>query len=262
MTNTSVEHEYRVLLPRLLGLYPQAAGGASRLALRESHTGVGHVAHGWYMRCHRGVTAVLTLEGVNLQTEAAPVRRSVLEHVVALKWLVDQGAAVADILRRGAAYDATRRKAAVQAAGWTSVDTALFDAVIQDGEGLDRTNDNLLTFKQRCDRFGTEHDWTTYLNETAQSHPSWESALPYLDITSGTPVARSHALPVIDQAGFCAIHIFEALWCMSKILDSSYLTAEVDEVGGVLENLMLRQRRELGLSVPAPSASAPSQQGQ
>ncbi|MFG2847131.1 hypothetical protein ACGF12_28745 [Kitasatospora sp. NPDC048296] len=138
MSNTSVEQEYRALLPRLLVLYPHAIADASQRRIRQSHAEVGHLAHGWYMRCHRGVLAVLALEAAGLQVEAAPTRRSVLEHVVALKWLAEQGGIVADILRRGAAHDANKRKAAVKAANWTSVDTALFDAVIHDGQSLQR----------------------------------------------------------------------------------------------------------------------------
>ncbi|MFJ5034579.1 DUF5677 domain-containing protein [Streptomyces sp. NPDC088560] len=224
MSHTAVEHEYRTLLARLLRLYPDAGNHALQLQIRETHVEVGHVAHGWYMRCHRGVLAVLTLEETGFQVEAAPIRRSVLEHVVALKWLAEKGSVVADILRRGAARDAVRRKAAVEAANWTSVDVDLFDAVIQDGQGLHPQHDTFLNFKHRCERFGTPHDWTTYLNETAQCHPSWESALPYLDVTSGRPRARSTPAPLIDQAGFCAIHLFEALVCISEIIDSEHLS--------------------------------------
>ncbi|MFB7745405.1 DUF5677 domain-containing protein [Streptomyces sp. NPDC056132] len=260
MSNTSVEQEYRSLLPRLLGLYPRVVGDPAQRRIRQSHAEVGHVAHGWYMRCHRGVLAVLALEAEGLQVEAAPIRRSVVEHVVALKWLAEQGAVVADILRRGAARDADRRKAAVKAANWTSVDMALFDAVIHDAQGLDPQYDTLLSFKHRCDRFGTPHDWTTYLNETAQSHPSWESALPYLDITSGRPMARTTPAPAFDQAGFCTIHLLEALICISQIIDSDYLGAELGEISPITEALIVRQRLEQGLVIPPELQRAQEEQ--
>ncbi|GAA4035819.1 hypothetical protein GCM10023063_20590 [Arthrobacter methylotrophus] len=208
------------------------------------------MAHGWYMRCHRGVQAVLVLEDAGFQVEAAPIRRSVLEHVVALKWLAAQGSVVAGILRRGAANDAKRRKEAMRAANWTSVDLGLFDAVIQDGHGIDSQYDNLLAFKHRCERFGTSHDWTTYLAETAQSHPSWESALPYLDVTTGKPVARNAPNPLVDQAGFCAIHLLEALICINQIIDSDSLAAALDEIELLVKALVVRQRQERGLPVP------------
>lgn len=245
-----VEREYRALLPRLLALYPTGGIPASQIRIRSSYVEVGPVAHGWFMRCRRGVEAVLMLEDAGFQIEAAPVRRSVLEHVVALKWLAGQGRVVADILRRGAAADAVKRKAAVQAANWTSVDVDLFDAVIKGGEGLDRQHDNLLAFKHRCDRFGTEHDWVTYLAETGQSHPGWESAAPYLDLTASEPVALSTPGPLIDQAGFCAVHLLEALDCVNGIFDSDGLAAGLEEMVPLMKTLVVRQREELGLPVP------------
>lgn len=244
----TVEEEYRTLLPQLLSLYP--AVGRSGLRFRETHQGVGHVAHGWYMRCHRGIEAVLLLEQANRQEEAAPIRRSVVEHVVGLKWLVEQGSIVADILRRGAAHDATKRKAAMQAANWTSVDLQLFDAVIDDARDLDRQHDVLLNFKPRCDRFGTPHDWTTYLTETRHCHPCWESAVAYLDLSSGNPVARSHPASLIDQAGFCAVHLYEALISINEIVDDQRLDGELDEICPRLHSIIVRQRRELGLLIP------------
>jgi hypothetical protein len=251
MTQPSVEQEYRALLPRLLQLYPSGGVPAGNVRIRGSHIEAGHVAHGWYMRCQRGIQAVLMLEDAGFQIEAAPIRRSVLEHVVALKWLADQGSVVAGILRRGAAYDAKKRKEAVKAANWTSIDLDLFDAVIQDGEGIDPHFDNLLAFKNRCDKFGTPHDWTAYLAETAQCHPCWESAVPYLDITSGKPEARSTPGPLIDQAGFCTIHLFEALIYISQIVDSDGLSDALEDIEPLVKALVIRQRDERGLSVPA-----------
>lgn len=203
------------------------------------------------MRCHRGVEAVLLLEQANHQEEAAPIRRSVLEHVVGLKWLVEQGSVVADILRRGAAHDATKRKAAVQSSNWTSVDLQLFDAVVDDAKDLDRQYDVWLNFKPRCDRFGTSHDWTTYLTETTRCHPCWESAVAYLDLSSGQPIVRGHPVPLIDQAGFCAIHLYEALISFNEMLDDQELGSELNDIWPRLHTIIVRQRREHGLPIPA-----------
>jgi hypothetical protein len=190
------------------------------------------------------------LEDVHFQVEAAPIRRSILEHVVALKWLAGQGEVVADILRRGAAHDATKRKAAIQAANWTSVDEQLFDAVISDGQGLDPQHDTLLHFKHRCDQFGTPHDWATYLTETTQSHPCWESAAPYLVDASGKGRPLYQPESLIDQAGFCATHILEALVAINDMVDSDVLRTELDEVWPLFLALMVRQRQEKGLPIP------------
>ncbi|MDQ1734131.1 MAG: hypothetical protein QOH56_382 [Pseudonocardiales bacterium] len=240
------EADYRALLPILLGLYPSLPG----LTLQESHRPITHVAHGWYMRCHRGVQAVFQLEETGFQEEASPIRRSILEHVVALKWLAEQGGVVADILKRGAAHDAAKRKVALVAANWTAVDLGLFDAVIADQDGTDPQYDNLLHFKQRCDRFGTPHDWTTYLVETARSHPCWESAVPYMDVSTGRPLALDQPEPVIDQAGFCVIHLFEALVAIDHMIAASHLTPELERLDVEIRRIAVRQRREQGLHIP------------
>lgn len=245
----TVEQEYRDLLPRLLRAYPTFLAGEVRF--HDSHAPIGHVAHGWYMRCHRGVEAVLMLEQVKFQVEAAPIRRSVLEHAVALKWLAGQGGVVADILRRGAAHDATKRKAAIQAADWTSVDVQLFDAIIQDGQGLDPQHDTLLSFKHRCDRYGNDHDWVMYLTETTQSHPCWESAAPYLVDASGKGRPLYQPENLIDQAGFCATHLLEALMSINKMVESAALDAELQAIKPLFFANVVRQRGERGLPIPA-----------
>jgi Family of unknown function (DUF5677) len=220
------------------------------MTLRESHRRITHVAHGWYMRCHRGVEAVIQLEETGFQEEAAPIRRSILEHVVAMKWLAEQGGVVADILKRGAAHDAAKRKESVVRANWTSVDLDLFDAVIADEDGTDPQYDNLLRFKHRCDRFGTPHDWTTYLVETARSHPCWESAAPYLDLSSVKPFALDQPHSRIDQAGFCVIHLFDAVVALNQMIAAGPLTPQLEQLDRQIRLIAVRQRREQGLPIP------------
>ncbi|TLM73133.1 DUF5677 domain-containing protein [Pseudarthrobacter sp. NamB4] len=250
MSFLSVEEEYRAFLPRLLSLHPRESGTDSEVGVREPYREVAHVAYGWFMRCHRGIQAVLMLEEEGFQVEAAPIRRSVLEHVVALKWLAAQGSVAAGILRRGASNDARKRREAVRNANWTSVDLDLFDAVVQDGEGLDRQHDNLLAFKARCEKFGTSDDMVLYLAETAQSHPCWQSASPYLDLSSGKPVPLVDPGSPVDQAGFCVVHLIEALLCVNQIFESSILSADLEEILPAVRSLMVRQGEELGLPVP------------
>ncbi len=51
------------------------------------------VAHGFYCRVARTAQAALSLVDIGFGSEAAPLRRSVLEHVLALAWVIDEGAA-------------------------------------------------------------------------------------------------------------------------------------------------------------------------
>lgn len=242
----TVEEQYRALLPRLLALHP----AAMEARVKATHAEVSHVAHGWYMRCNRGVEAVLQLERIGYQEEAAPVRRSIVEHVVALKWLAAEGNAVSTVLRRGGSHEARKRKAALLDANWTSVDIAQFDAVAADGQNLDRQQDNLLNFKPRCDAYGSPYDLATWLTEVAGCHPSWESAVPYIRIENGTVAGVGGPIWQIDQAGFCAIHLFEGLCAFHAIFEDAPLDQELDKLHRELVATAVRQRRELGLPVP------------
>lgn len=246
LTMTTPEENYRALLPELLSLYPSLSDIRPKLP----HRPVAHVAHGWYMRCHRGIEAVVQLEETGFQEEASPIRRSILEHVVSLKWLAAQGGAVADVLKSGAARDAAKRKESVIQANWTSVSLNIFDEIIVDGMNTNTQHDYLLAFKHRCDKFGTPHDWTTYIIETARSHPCWESAVPYIDGNSSRPRLRVQPDPLIDQAGFCVIHLFEALVAVNQMIETSPLTSQLETLDRQIRSIVVGQRREQGLPIP------------
>jgi hypothetical protein len=202
------------------------------------------------MRCHRGVEAVLQLEQTGYQEEAGPIRRSIVEHVVALKWLAAEGNKISVALRRGASHEAGKRKEALQNANWTSVDVGQFDSVIADGVNLDRQQDHLLLFKQRCDAYASPYDLASYLSEVARFHPSWESAVPYIKIENGHVAALSRPAWSIDQAGFCAIHLLEALITFHSILEDAPLDEEIDRLHDKVIAIAVRQRRDLGLPIP------------
>lgn len=98
---------YEPILAELISLYPRlmAAGGSP---VKDGFHQVTHLAHGWYMRCHRGVQALLCLCEAGFAEEAAPIRRSIVEHAVALHWLVAEGAGILDTVARGHAAGGPR----------------------------------------------------------------------------------------------------------------------------------------------------------
>jgi hypothetical protein len=61
--------ELKLLYPNLLTKGP---------ACRTGYRGVVHLAHGWYLRCHRGVEAIVLLGDAGYAEEASPIRRSVI----------------------------------------------------------------------------------------------------------------------------------------------------------------------------------------
>jgi hypothetical protein len=57
------------------------------------------------MRCKLNAEAVLVLESHGMEEEASPLRRSVVEHVVGLRWLHARGNEAVDVVRRGNARE-------------------------------------------------------------------------------------------------------------------------------------------------------------
>jgi hypothetical protein len=107
---------YAPLLKELMVLYPEQANSAP--PWRDGYARAGFLAHGWYMRCHRTVEAVLILGNAGYADEAAPLRRSIIEHVLALRWLAAEGDRILDTIARAHALDTRNRAEAVAAAGW------------------------------------------------------------------------------------------------------------------------------------------------
>lgn len=60
------------------------------------------------------------LDDAGFNVEAAPLRRSVLEHEIGLAWLVEDAATAYRVIGRGSLTDAIRRKESVERAGWTA----------------------------------------------------------------------------------------------------------------------------------------------
>lgn len=237
--------EYGPLLEELLAFYPP--GGARRL--RDGYHGVGHIAHGWYQRCHRGVEAVLTLAAAGYTEEAAPLRRSIIEHVVALKWLAAEGDRITDTLQRGHARNTKLRRDAVAAAQWTSLDLTAYDEVIAELVDADRSHDHLLQFKARSEEFGSVHDLPGYLAETARAHPNYESATPYFDHQTGEALLGDPT-GTVDQVGFCAQHLAEALIAMNAIFDPNPWTRELEDVVERIKTIDIAVRTERGMAIP------------
>src|SRR5258708_2707914 len=112
---------YQPLLEELFDLYPRLLRGEPEVRIRTGYRQVSFLAHGWYLRCHRGIESVLLLDAAAHAEEASPIRRSIIEHVVALRWLAAVGDKILDTVARGHARETKRRGDAVAAAKWTSV---------------------------------------------------------------------------------------------------------------------------------------------
>ncbi|MGZ5365668.1 MAG: DUF5677 domain-containing protein [Mycobacterium sp.] len=89
---TPDDEDFGPILDELLDLYPTMP----TLRLRKSRRRASHLTHGWYQRVRRSSEAVIGLNNLGYGPEAAPIRRTIIEHVVVLKWLADEGDKVLD----------------------------------------------------------------------------------------------------------------------------------------------------------------------
>lgn len=200
---------YEPILTEALTLYSLERMGGQRF--REGWQGVGHLAHGWYLRCHRGVMAISLLGNAGFAEEASPLRRSVIEHVVALQWLAVEGNRILDTVARAHADSSQRVRDAVETAGWTSISLEDADEAIVSAAADERdpANDHLQKFAARARRYSDAHTMVEYLVECGRSHPSYESAICYTDLSDGTFLNEPQR--ALWQISFAATHVLEAL---------------------------------------------------
>ena len=219
------------------------------IQLVPSHRQAGHLLHGWYLRVSRSVDALLTLEEVSLTEEAAPIRRCIIEHVLGLKWIAARGNEVVDTIARGHRRDADLRLKALQAANWTSVDLASMQQIIDELDQLqnDARNDYLLNFASRRTEFGDEHDLPGYLAETALTHPTYQSAINYFDVSSGSPKALPGPRLSIPSVPFATTQLLEALLAVRQAFDPRPWEAELDAALETYRSVTDSVRKQDGL---------------
>jgi hypothetical protein len=220
--------EYLPLLHELQGLYPSLATNPP--PWRDGYRNVGLLAHGWYMRCQRSLEAVIALGDAGYGDEAAPTRRSVIEHCLALRWLAVEGDKILDTIARGHSSDVKYRAKALRDAGWKSVNPADLQKIIDeiDPDSRDRTNDNLLQFAHRLAKYGDQHTLPGYIAETAKSHPTYESAMSYIAV----PNAALRSLPRenIWQVPFATTHLLEALIAVREAFEPQPWELELEDI--------------------------------
>lgn len=169
------ERRIRDLILECLALY----GGTTQINVDRAHIRVGPLAHGWYTAIRRTSRAILLLTEAGFEIEAAPLRRSLIEHVVALSWLVRaEDSVVTSVLR---AYQHTMsdlQLAARNAASDVSDDSA-FDMILGIDPGSS-PEDQYMNFTQRCNEFGSPQLLFGWKLESNLSHPSFSTSAAYV----------------------------------------------------------------------------------
>lgn len=169
--------EYRALLDEALAIMPGVEG---ELRYGPDYRKVGHIAHGWYMRVHRGVVAVMALEEAGHAGEAPPLRRSIIEHVVGLDWLAAEGDKILAALEVGHKEWTDHLRTSLE--GSSHFDADAFEKVAESMADADKSAAVWNKFTKRTNHFGDQRILKQYFAETGQSHATYESAMAYFDI--------------------------------------------------------------------------------
>jgi hypothetical protein len=240
-------HEYREIIPQLFAFQRGFDGGK----IRTSHVKVAHIAHGWYRRVVRGVAAVLTLEEAGYVGEAPPMRRSILEHNVALGWVAEEGNNILDPISRGHKFATEKLRDKLLEKGWSGESLAQFAEVLESVGSPDQHQDNLLQFATRVSRYGTLDDAIQVITETGLTHATYESAVAYFD--SETQQVTEHAERVVDQAPFAVTQLGLGIANFMRIFEDPPKEPVLDfaEIGIRIREIDRRYRLANGLTVPS-----------
>ncbi|MFW8744891.1 DUF5677 domain-containing protein, partial [Mesorhizobium japonicum] len=205
--------------------------GTYRLRYRR----VGHIAHGWMKRCARGIEAVMLLQRSGYAGEAAPLMRSVVEHSVALRWLVAEGPDILPTLMTNHQGGTKRLLDAALALAKGIVDEKHFRKVIESAEHDDHSRDNLQHFAARVDRYGTLQDQIEYFGYMLTSHATFQSAIAYWDQSDETP--RPTDANAADYRKQGAVYLYLALKSYSSIFVAPPWSSTLREVRGRIVDL-------------------------
>ncbi len=206
------DDEFGAILDELLDLYPTV----TTLKFREGHRKAIHLAHGWYQRVRRSCEAIISLERLGYGPEAAPIRRTIIEHTVALKWLAAGGDDVLDVMALEHADRAKRIRRATEAANWTSVDRDEIQAVIDeiDAESRDHSKAEFKHFSKQNQDPGV---LAAYLAEVGRAHATYQSAVDYVDVDQVAPMDKS--LVEIDNVKMAADFLLEATLSLHSMFE-------------------------------------------
>jgi len=142
----------------------------------EDHYQAAELAYAWYARTWHTTKALLLLHDHGFDPEAAPMRRTLIEHALALAWIGDSPDAAYDAHVAAHRYEV--EKLAKKPGSSTAVPRETLDALL--ALELDGGPEaNLVHTYDLAAKYGPEGAYTGWWAETGGSHPSWRSASPY-----------------------------------------------------------------------------------
>lgn len=202
----AIEPHFDPILADLLDVFPSSKGLKLPAELEESRFLVG----GWFAHVQNGVEAITLLVSNGLARETATVRRSVIEHTVALKWIRFERAAVLQTVVRTSTMGMVKANDATNDAYATSIPQHVIDQMQAIADNADASNDNMRSFANRIKKLTGKVEYADYMEETQLAHPSGQSALIY-----------ATDMPKYDkpgsQAAFCCLYLLYALEHLNNI---------------------------------------------
>lgn len=228
--------KFEPTLDKLLALYPDALDRGVMPPARSTHRVSSLLAHGWYMRSHRTAQALVLLEKAGFNGEAAPLRRSITEHSVALVWLAEEGDRILATLAGGHAFSVGKHRQALEDAQWTEHDLeelAAIETQIMEDASRDRSNDRLLRYKELHAAYGADDQLVSWLAETFRSHATFQSANDYLE--PDTRALAQKSLVEVSGTVIATIELLRATLAFSDVFDPSPWERELQEAYGEVE---------------------------
>ena len=154
--------------------------------------------HGWVARIIRSGEALLALSALGFAAELAPLRRSMLEHAISLRWVADQrGDAFQVLIRRHS--QSMQRIQDAQENGWEiegeEAQRLLQQAIDVETDEETRTYDHLGAIAHQAEAYGLGDVYLAWLLETLSSHASIASAHPYYSFDSTSNTVQLHRTP-------------------------------------------------------------------
>jgi hypothetical protein len=230
-------------------------GDATRATLSEN-LGAVEIIWGWTARVARLAEAALLLERYGFDTEIAPTIRSMVEHVIALPWVID---------KRGAAYQALARQRShsvemfkkAQTARWTLSGEAaelLEKAINIETDDDTRSEDVNLATRHRAKAYGLDVAYQVWLLETWATHASFESATVYseFDVAARTGKLSHYARPSGRMTAGAVAQALQAALTYYADFDENALAGRPAEWLSRMAEIMDQFKREHATNAALP----------
>ena len=172
----SMSDSMRFVLAGLMNLYQEENAPRAK----ETHRGIMPTAHGWYTSIRRSVDLLNTPEGRTYADCLAPVRRTAMEHVAALRWLAQNGERAMGAIDRINNEQTKRLREAVRKADWKAGDTQAGGRTQAELLGHKELDVFLSNSFERMKECGGKDMAVAHLSDTFYCHPCWRSASPYV----------------------------------------------------------------------------------